>query len=444
MRSDDDRHLDATDVEELLARKLSPDGCRRVVGHLLAGCGACRTRVRHHLLQARVESAAFDAAFDAAIVKSAVLIGAKLADLEAGARLWLALRDLPPGRRLTVVRNSPRHRTAGVLEALFRDYREELWREPGEGLAIAELGMAIAERLDATRYPASALADLQGEALAITANAKRLASCPGEAAQLLRQAERRLSVGSGDLLLEGELLNYRGSHRQTVGSFEEAAKAFQRAEQAYRRVGELHLAARSLVARAEAIGYLNPERGIRLIRRAIPDIDGVRDPYLELAAHHSLAWYLNDAGQGWEARAEVGRSAGLYQRFSGDAVASLSRAWLQGRIDRSLHELDQARRSYERAAAGFEELGMQLHLTMLSIDRAELQVAGGEFGRAAALLARTLLLVRRWGMSRETLGALRLLRDAVVARHCERAAFRQASLRVRRSWARSEAAGSGR
>ncbi len=140
----------------------------------------------------------------------------------------------------------------------------------------------------------------------------------------------------------------------------------------------------------------------------------------------------------------MGRSAGLYQRFNGDAVASLSRAWLQGRIDRSLHELDQARRSYERAWAGFEELGMQLHLTMVAIDRAELQVAGGEFGSAAALLGRTLRLVRSWGIRRETLGVLRLLREAVGARHCARAAFRQASLSVRRSWARSEApAGAG-
>ena len=83
---------------------------------------------------------------------------------------------------------------------------------------------------------------------------------------------------------------------------------------------------------------------------------------------------------------------------------------------------------------------MQIHLTMLSIDRAELQVAGGEFGSAAALLARTLMLVRRWGISRETLVVLRLLREAVVSRQCERAAFRQASLVVRRSWAKASAA----
>jgi tetratricopeptide (TPR) repeat protein len=437
----DDRHLDAIDVEDLLARRLPSDRRRRVVGHLLGGCQSCRARVRTRLAQARDEVSAYQGAIDAALAKSAVLIRRELADLAAGAVLWAGLRDQPAGRRMMMVRNCRRYGTPGVLAALLRDYHEALWRDPREGLEVAELGVAIAERLDTGSCRLARLADLHSEALGIAANAKRLASCHGEAARLLLAAERMRCAGSGDLLLEGRLLTYQGSIWQTLRHFDEAAQAFGRAEQVYRKAGEPHLAARSLVARAEAIGYLHPVQGVRLIRRAIPDIDGARDPHLELAAHHSLAWYLNDAGQGWEARAEVGRSAALYQRFSGDAVASLSRAWLQGRIDRSLHDLDQARRSYERAWAGFEELGMEIHLTMLSIDRAELQVAAGELASAAALLARTLQLVESWGVGHETRAVLRLLRETVLSRQCERAAFRQASLAVRRSWAKAGTGG---
>jgi len=437
----DDRHLDANDVEDLLARRLSHDRRRRVVGHLVGDCEPCRARVRSRLVQAREEVSAYQAAIDAALAKSAVHIRRELADLAAGAQLWAGLRDQPPGRRMLMVRNARRYGTAGVLAALLRDYHEALWRDPREGLEIAELGLAIAERLDDGSRHGARLADLQSEALGIAANAMRLASCHGDAAELLLAAEQLRWAGSGDLLLEGRLLTYQGSLWQTLRHFDEAAQVFGQAEQAYRKAGEPHLAARSLVARAEAIGYLHPVQGVRLIRRAIPDIDGARDPHLELAAHHSLAWYLNDAGWVWEAREEVGRSAVLYQRFSGDAVASLSRAWLQGRIDRSLHELDQARRSYERAWAGFEELGMEIHLTMLAIDRAELQVAAGELASAAALLARIMMLVESWGVGRETLAALRLLREAVLSRQCERAAFRRASVAVRRCWAKVGAGG---
>jgi tetratricopeptide (TPR) repeat protein len=440
--NEEDRHLDATDVTQLLGRQLTGEGSRRVVGHLLGGCGPCRERVREGLRRAGEEAAAYDAAFDRAVDRAGQLLVAKRRELDAGAALWQKLRDHPPGRRWTMVCNSPKYRTAGVLEALFRDYREGVWRDPAEGLELAELAILIAERLDAAKIWASWQADLQGEALAIAGNARRLTSCDREAGRLLRQAALRLSLGSGDLLLEGKLLTYQGSYSQSLGKFEQAARRFGRAEQTYRQIGDVHLAARALVARAEAIGHLHPERGIRLIRRAIAEIDAARDPHLELAAHHSLAWYLNDAGQGWEAQAEVGRSANLYQRHSGDAVASFSRAWLQGRIDRSLDELDQARRSYERAWAGFAELGMGIHLTMLSIDRAELRVAEGEFGSAASLLARMASQVRSWGINRETLAVLRLLREAVVARRCERTSFRQASLVVRRSWAKAEAGGS--
>jgi len=83
-----------------------------------------------------------------------------------------------------------------------------------------------------------------------------------------------------------------------------------RAEQVYRRIGELHLAAQAMVARSEAVVHFHPEWGLRLVRRAIPAIDGKRDPELELSARHGLAWYLNDAGQGLAARAEVARNAG--------------------------------------------------------------------------------------------------------------------------------------
>lgn len=333
-----------------------------------------------------------------------------------------------------LVVNSRRYRTAGVLDALLRDYHEVMWREPHEGLEMAELGLAIVERLDPGRYRARRLADLEAEALAVAANANRMASSYGRATMLAKQAAKKLSSGTGDILLEGRVLFSEGQLWQSLRRFEKAARVFSQAEQVYRSCGELHLAARALVARAEAIGHLHPARGVRLLRRAIPDIDGDRDPRLELAAHHSLAWYLNDAGQGWEAREQVSRISDLYGRFSGDAVASLSRAWLKGRIDRSLLELDEARRSYERAWAGYEELGMQIHLTMLSIDQAELKVAAGEIRDAAALLARILSLLRSWGVSPETPAVLRMLRDAVLSGRCERSSFRQASLVVRRSW----------
>ncbi|HXO40798.1 MAG TPA: hypothetical protein VN999_05055, partial [Thermoanaerobaculia bacterium] len=117
MSDQDERHLDAIDVEDLLARRLPDDRRRRVVGHLVGGCEACRARVRTRQVEARAEVSAYQAAIDAAFAKSAVRIRRELADLAAGALLWSGLRDQPAGRRMMIVRNSRRYGTAGVLAA---------------------------------------------------------------------------------------------------------------------------------------------------------------------------------------------------------------------------------------------------------------------------------------------------------------------------------------
>ncbi len=248
------------------------------------------------------------------------------------------------------------------------------------------------------------------------------------------RAARTLATGSGDPLLQGMLLLYGGGFWAASQQPEKAVDAYRWAELVYRNLGELHLAAQALVARAEVIGHAHPERGIRLLRRAILELDGERDRDLELTAHHGLAWYLNDAGRGLAARAEVARSEALYEQ-SGDAAAGLTRAWLEGRIERSLYELDSAWRSYERAAAGFAALDMQVHLAMLTIDRAELQLAAGEPAAAAELLDRALALARGLGTAVATERALLTLREAVAAGRCGRTGFRQVALTLRRTWA---------
>src|SRR6202049_2762350 len=219
-----EHHLDAPAVTQLLARGLTEESSRRVVGHLLGGCGVCRDRAREGLRRAGEEAAAYDAAFDRAVAavlgKGGRLLDARSAEVAAGAALWEKLREQPPGRRCIMVGNSPRYRTAGLLEALFRDYREGLWRDPAEGLELAELAMTIAEGLDAGKIRASRLADLQAEALAIAGNANRLAACPREARRLLRQAALRLRLGRGGLLLEGQVLGYPGGYWPGGGEVE--------------------------------------------------------------------------------------------------------------------------------------------------------------------------------------------------------------------------------
>jgi tetratricopeptide (TPR) repeat protein len=438
------QHLDCTDLEDLLAWNLAGDRRRHVLGHLVAGCPGCRARVRHaRRLAFRLVPPAsrlydYDAAIGRALLRADALWRHELAEQRAGAALWAAVRQLPPGWRSIRLLNSPRHHTAGVLLALLDDYREAERTNLAEALDLAALALALAERLAPDWTGAARLADLRTTALVHAANAHRLAGSNRRATSLLVRAARTQQQGSGEPLLEADLLTAAGRLWQARRHFERAAQTFAAAEDIYRKIGDAHGVAGSLVARARAIGHHHPRQGIRLIRRALPDLDAGLDPQLELAAHHHLAWYLHDAGQIWDAQVELRASAGLYLRDGGNALASLERAWLRGRIARSLLEFDEARRAYGLARSGFEDLGVEAQLTLVAIDRAELEVAQGELTGAAALLADTLARVIRWGVSRGTLTILYQLRESVLTRRCRRASFRQAALAVRSRWAPEE------
>ncbi len=424
-----DKHPDTEELQGFASGRLARNRKWNVLRHV-ARCEVCTARLQEALDRAGVPRLDVDCEgiCRRVLEKSAVQLREAVRDREEGQWLWQTLRAHPPGRRLTIVQSSRRFTTAGVLEALLAEYQNQLWREPREGLALAQLGFAIATRLDPPRYGWGRVADLQAATLGIAGNAYRLLGRSREAGLLLAAAAESLSDGSGDPLGKGQLLAFQGSFWLDARRFEEAERAFRRAENVYREINDLQLAARTLVQRAEASGYLAPDLGIRLTRRAIEEMDPVVDPHLALAAHHHLAWFLEMSGRPGEARAEMRASAALYAAHVGDAIPSLLRHWLAGRIERAHQELEAAKRSLERAWYGFEDLGMAGHLTLLAIDRAEVYTLLGDPGAAAALLHEILLM--EWGMPRETARALAILGHSVAAGGARRQAFRQAFIAV--------------
>lgn len=173
----DDGHLDETDLNDLAAWRLPAERSRRIVAHLAGACAVCVARFQARLERQEGDGAgegAYEGAVLAAVIRSHAASRAEQAMREAGAALWEGLREIPPGRRVTMVLNSRRYRTAGVVEALLRDYREGGWRVPGEGLALAELAVALAARIEPGGRSAERLADLRGEAQAVAADALRL------------------------------------------------------------------------------------------------------------------------------------------------------------------------------------------------------------------------------------------------------------------------------
>jgi tetratricopeptide (TPR) repeat protein len=430
-------HLRRSEVVDLKAETLPPERMRLVVAHLARGCPVCTDNLEEGIAglrraNARRTERSYGRAVERALTKAAELARTIAAELARGRAVWDGLRKLPAGRRLTLVQSSRRHSTAAVLQVILEALRGAMWQEPAEVLEHAVLAATIARRLDEETALPWLVADLQAEALAMAGNAHSVMARFDEAESLLAEASRRARRGSCDPLVEAVVLGYQGAHQLARRQFRTAERFLARAERLYRRVGQLHPAARMLVQRAGAIGHLHPEQGVRLTRRALEEMEVEFEPGLELEAVHQLAWCLCDAGQPLEARSEVESSGELYLRFG--ALASFSRSWLLGRIHRALDEFEDAERLFGRAWVGFLEIGARLPLAMLAIDVAEIRVAVGNPGGAAAQLAELLVLARGWGVRSESLAILGVLRREIAAGGCDRVAFRRAALALRRAW----------
>jgi hypothetical protein len=62
-------------------------------------------------------------------------------------------------------------------------------------------------------------------------------------------------------------------------------------------VGDVHLEGKTLIQMAHTVGYVNPEKALGYIRRALELMSPVREPRLELCAQHALAEFLTAAGR---------------------------------------------------------------------------------------------------------------------------------------------------
>lgn len=433
-------HPAAEELRAFAEGQLSRADRRRVARHLIRGCQACTAEVESFERQPVRDG------LDEMIGKVYERLGTIQERVEGerwkGEALFENLLRHPPHRRRMIVQSSRRYASPGLLEVMLREY-QRVEREPREGLELAKLAITVAEQLEPLRGSAW-VEDLQARALGVAGNAARMGLDVALAAVLLAKAEERLGMGSGDPLAKAEILGYEGSLFGDIRAFRDAERAFRRAGNLYRKVGELHRAARMLVLRAEACGTLVPEAGIQLARRALREIrqqaGQEHDPHLELSARHILAWCLEAAGRPQAARTVMEAAAPFYRLCAGDALVSIHRVWLEGRIHMAVHETWEARQSLERVSAGVEELGLPMIWAMVGIDRAALAALIGHHAEAARRLMEVAAHARACGVPPELCAAVEVLRAAVEARRAQRASFRRTAVTVWCRWPAAQGA----
>lgn len=165
---------------------------------------------------------------------------------------WSGLAGHPPTRRLVMVRNDGRLHHWGLLERLLAQWSEAVAaNDATAAVGLAELALAVAERLDPEVYGEERICDFRTQALAALGDARRLAGDFAGARLAFSQARINLGMGTGDLLEEADLLGGLVKLLCDLGEYEKAGRSLERASALYRLIGDHHLDGMTIQAPAE-------------------------------------------------------------------------------------------------------------------------------------------------------------------------------------------------
>jgi tetratricopeptide (TPR) repeat protein len=225
-------------MERFLKTGLSREDNKDVVRRMLAGSTAQgRDRARRE----EAETVRYDDAFRKTERRLAEAQERIVRERQLAAVQWASLEGHPPARRLVMVRNDARLHHWGLFDLLVEKSRGLVETDAPGAVLLAELALAVAERLDPETYGEERICDFRTAALAVLGDARRLAGDFAGARLAYSQARINLEMGTGDLLEEAGLLGGLVNLLCDLGEYEKAARSLERATALYRRLGDNHL-----------------------------------------------------------------------------------------------------------------------------------------------------------------------------------------------------------
>jgi tetratricopeptide (TPR) repeat protein len=255
-------------TEHLLTNTPSRQDAREVVRQLLAG-SRLRPSPQDRLRRSRPRPASDDTSpYDEAFQRTQRVLAqvheqVRRERQQAGAQ-WESLKGHPQTRRQVMVRNDTRLHHWGMYELLLAMSRENAQRDASGAADLAELALAVAERLDSKAYGGERLADFKTSALTALGDARRRASDLAAARLAFSQARIHLELGTGDLLEEADLLSALVSLLCDLGEYEKAARSLERAGALFRLLGDDRLEGVRMPERKEESGKDESRKGSRI------------------------------------------------------------------------------------------------------------------------------------------------------------------------------------
>ncbi len=399
---------------------------RRLLRHAL-GCDTCRAALLAALdpadsngpglgriLPWRATEKSYGATIDSVLRRLEPRLCVAEREQAAAPALVAELLGQPAGERPGRLAADDRFATLAVAHLLFEAAQKAGFDDGMKAAGLAELALAVIDRLEVEHYGTRLLEDARGHAWAILGNARRIVSDLRAADEALDTAEAHLARGTGDRLERAYLLQRRGSVRRAQRRFSEASTLFESTIAIYLRAGELHEAGRATINLANVTHWMgDSERAIEQLQRAMALIDPQVDGRLNLDVRHNLITYLAESGRLLEAQALLARSADLYRRHGGRTL-NLRRLWVSGGIARDLGRLEEAAELLREVRQGFIEDRVGYDAALAALDLAGVCAQLGRTAEVKRIAEEIIPVFRSRDVHRETLAALILFQRAAA------------------------------
>jgi tetratricopeptide (TPR) repeat protein len=430
-------HPASVALRRFVEGELPPQDNVAVVRHLLDGCAQCAGRTATHwreliALRGDPRQSAEAPSWRAVAERiDACRAGIEMERREAH-ELFEKLAAQPPKRRLLWIRNSHRYDTPAACLQLIEAAFDLCFDEPHQGVATAELALAVARALDKS-YGAELIADIEGRAWGVLGNSRRIVSDLGGAEQALKRARERLDEGTGDPIETARLTSFLSTQRIAQRRFDEALQLCRRAGAGYRRAGEDQLAAQMLVDEGVVLGHLGRyDEAVRKLGEALERVDPRQLPRNLLAARHNQILFLEEAGRTEEALALVPVARQL-ARHHGRRIDQLRVHWLEARLLAAVGRYREAASGLGEVADAFLREEMPYAAAIAALERATLLFRLGRTDEIRQIAAEALSVFRSLGIEREALMAVTLLRQAAEREELTLALLERAVAAVRSS-----------
>lgn len=410
-----DHHPTTDDLTSLLRegfRSGRNEKLTHLTRHLLAQCSTCSRLLQDAGALAGAQEADYAAAFAAAENALAGFLAEGPPPAAPPAELFAELTALPEAEQYRRVVADHRFAHPALVHRLIDESHASRYESPSRMLRFAQLARLTAEGCSAEETGSGPrLADLLTQSWRHYGNALRVAGRLREAEEALATAHRVRTLGTGDPKLRAGLLDQTASLRIYERRFDEAGDLAEEAGRIYRELGDRSALACTLLQRAIASIYAGEvEIAVRLLNRAIPWIDGGRDPHLLLAACHNLVRCYIDLGQPEQALAIYTDLRDLYRDLR-DPLIVLRADWQQGQLLRDLGHLRAAEAALLQARQGFAERDLFYEAAVVSLDLAGVYVRLGATAELQRTITETAPIFRALGVDREALASLIQLRS---------------------------------